>query len=251
MNRLELEGVTRRFGGLNAVQDVSLHVGDREIVGLIGPNGAGKTTVVNMITGLLALSAGKVRCMATDITVSPPDVIGRSGVARTFQNIRLAPTGSVIENIMVGFHRHETAGVLACLFGLPSARREVAQLRDRAMALLERFNMTELADLPAGALPYGHQRRVEIMRALALEPKLLLLDEPVAGMNDVEAEDIAALIRDLRDDGVSVLLVEHNMRFVTGLCDRLYVLDGGRLIAQGLPAMVIREDVVLEAYLGR
>lgn len=251
MNRLELHSVTRSFGGVNAVQNVSFQVKPAQIVGLIGPNGAGKTTVVNLITGLLALTSGSIKCMDVDITTAPPDVIGNAGVTRTFQNIRLAPLATVLENVMVGFHRLERSSVLASILGLPSARAETRRTMERAHALLERFNMAKFAHVTAGSLSYGHQRRVEIMRALAAEPQLLLLDEPVAGMNDVEAAEIGEFIERLRSEGMSILLIEHNMRFVMGLCQYLYVLDGGRMIAAGEPEAVVSNDAVLEAYLGK
>jgi branched-chain amino acid transport system ATP-binding protein len=178
-----------------------------------------------------------------------PD-LARAGVARTFQNIRLVPDASVLENVVAGFHRHEKAGLWANLLGLPSARAEAKRMNERAMALLERFGMTALAEHRAGGLSYGHQRRIEMMRALATEPRLLLLDEPVAGMNDAEAESLAGIFRSVAASGVAVLLIEHNMRFVMSLCSHLYVLASGRLIAEGQPDAVGRDPMVVEAYLG-
>jgi branched-chain amino acid transport system ATP-binding protein len=206
--------------------------------------------VVNLITGILHLTQGRVLLDGNDVSRAEAPELARAGVARTFQNIRLVPDASVLENVLAGFHRHETSGLWANLLGLPSARAEARRFRDEAMALLERFNMTALADQRAGALSYGHQRRIEMMRALATRPRLLLLDEPVAGMNDAEAESLAHIFRKVADDGVAVLLIEHNMRFLMSLCSRLYVLASGRLIAQGEPEAVGRDPVVVEAYLG-
>jgi branched-chain amino acid transport system ATP-binding protein len=247
---LVLENVARHFGGVPAVDGVSLEVPAGQITGLIGPNGAGKTTVVNLITGILHLTQGRVLLDGQDVSKAEAPELARAGVARTFQNIRLVPDASVIDNVLVGFHRHEKTSLWANLLGLPSARAEARQMRDEAMRLLARFEMTELADHRAGALSYGHQRRIEMMRALATRPKVLLLDEPVAGMNDAEAESLAHIFRKVADDGVAVLLIEHNMRFVMSLCSRLYVLASGRLIAQGEPEAVGRDPVVVEAYLG-
>jgi len=247
---LVLEDVARHFGGVPAVDGVSLQVPAGEITGLIGPNGAGKTTVVNLITGLLHLTSGKVLLDGCDVSRDEAPQLARAGVARTFQNIRLVPDASVLGNVLVGFHRHETTGLWANLLGLPSARAETRRQKAQAMQMLERFGMADLAEHRAGGLSYGHQRRIEMMRALATNPRLLLLDEPVAGMNDAEAESLAGIFRSVAADGVAVLLIEHNMRFVMSLCSQLYVLASGRLIAQGVPEAVGRDPVVVEAYLG-
>lgn len=221
-----------------------------QITGLIGPNGAGKTTIVNMITGMLAVSGGKITVGDRDITRASADEICRAGLARTFQNIRILPENSVLENILIGFHRHERCSTLAALLGLPTSRRESAEIARRGHALLERFGMSDLAEFPAGALSYGHQRKVEMMRALASEPDYILLDEPIAGMNDVESDSLAELFRGLADSGMGILLIEHNIRFVAKLCTQVYVLDGGRLISQGTPEHVLRDPAVLSAYIG-
>jgi branched-chain amino acid transport system ATP-binding protein len=247
---LVLENVARHFGGVPAVDGLSLSVPAGQITGLIGPNGAGKTTVVNLITGLLHLTSGRVLLEGKDVSRCEAPELARAGVARTFQNIRLVPDASVLDNVLAGFHRHEKTGLWANLLGLPSARAETRRLKDEAMKLLERFGMTALAQYRAGGLSYGHQRRIEMMRALAMRPRLLLLDEPVAGMNDAEAESLAGIFRSVAADGVAVLLIEHNMRFVMSLCSRLYVVAAGRLIAEGEPEAVGRDPVVVEAYLG-
>jgi len=250
MSTLVLDNVSKHFGGVHAVSDFSMEVPPGRITGLIGPNGAGKTTAVNLITGMLTVTSGRILFDDWDLTQSPAFEAGRAGIVRTFQNIRLMAEASVIDNIMIGFHRHETASTFANLVGLPSSRRETQDLRDQARALLERFEMTEFADHAAGGLAYGHQRRVEMMRALAAEPKVLLLDEPVAGMNDVESAELSGIFRKLADDGMGILLIEHNIRFVTGMCSHVYVLDSGRMIASGTPDEVVADQAVITAYLG-
>jgi len=250
MPLLSLEGVERRFGGLSAVSGLSLAAAPRRITGLIGPNGAGKTTVINLITGLLRLSAGRVVFDGRDIGHDPPHAVARAGIARTFQNIRLLPEQSVLDNVAAGFHRHEAGPMLSALLGLPSARAARRRTEHGAAVLLARFGMGAQARQLAGTLAYGHQRRVEIMRALATRPRLLLLDEPVAGMNDVEAAALGRMVRQLADEGMAVLLVEHNMRFVTATCDVVHVLDAGRLIASGTPVAVVADPAVIKAYLG-
>ncbi|MCJ1901000.1 ABC transporter ATP-binding protein [Paracoccus versutus] len=250
MTDLVLEHVHKNFGGVIASNDVSMRVPAGRITGLIGPNGAGKTTLINLITGMLSLSSGRVLFGGRDISAEPADKVARAGMGRTFQNIRLQKEASVLANVMVGFHRHETCSLVAAILGLPASRREDALLRQKAMALLGRFGMAGHADSPAGSLAYGHQRKVEMMRALATDPDLILLDEPVAGMNDVEALQLGRIFRELADEGKAILLIEHNMRFVQELCDHVYVLDGGRLIAEGKPRDVVADPAVITAYLG-
>lgn len=250
MTMLTLTNLSKYFGGVVASRNVNIDVPAGEITGLIGPNGAGKTTIVNMITGMLPVSDGTIHVGDTDITHAPAHEISRAGLARTFQNIRLLSEASVIENVMIGFHRHERSSTLAALLGLPSAARETAEIRSRAMTLLDRFDLAGLADYPAGGLSYGHQRKVEMARALASEPDFILLDEPIAGMNDVESEALAEIFRGFAADGKGVLLIEHNVRFVARLCSRVYVLDGGQLISEGTPDHVLNDRAVITAYLG-
>jgi len=247
---LILSGVTKRFGGVTAVSDVSFAIPPGRITGLIGPNGAGKSTLVNMIAGVLTLSAGEIRLGSRPLGQARSDEVARAGIARTFQNIRLLPEASVLDNVLVGFHRLERASLMANLLGLPSAWRETAMLRDKARDLLARFGMSRYAAYPAGGLSYGHQRRVEMMRALATDPVLLLLDEPVAGMNDVEAAELGDIFAGLAKGGMAVLLIEHNVPFVARLCAEINVLDTGRLIASGPPHEVMRNESVIAAYLG-
>lgn len=250
MTTLRIDHVTKNFGGVTAVSDVSMQVPPGKISGLIGPNGAGKTTLINLITGISTVSAGSIHFGDQDITQAPAHMVARVGITRTFQNIRLLAEASVIDNVLIGFYRCEESSSLASLLGLPSARKETRLLRDRAMQLMERFGMADLAEHEAGGLAYGHQRRVEMMRALASEPALILLDEPVAGMNDVEAGVLGEIFSDLAREGMGVLLIEHNVRFVTQLCDNLYVLDSGQMIASGVPEAVLNNPVVITAYLG-
>jgi branched-chain amino acid transport system ATP-binding protein len=250
VSELALANVTKRFGGVTAVSDLSLDVQAGRITGLIGPNGAGKTTVINIITGIDEPTSGHVTLGAQDVTGEMPERIARRGVARTFQNIRLLKEATVLDNIVIGFHRHEKTSLLSNLAGLPSVWREREAFKLRGMKLLERFSMTGFANKTAGALSYGHQRRVEMMRALAMEPDFLLLDEPVAGMNGAEASELGAIFRDLARGGLGILLIEHNVAFVNELCDFVYVIDAGRLIAKGTAADVCRDPAVIIAYLG-
>jgi branched-chain amino acid transport system ATP-binding protein len=250
MVALVLNDVAKHFGGVQAVSSINLTVSSGSVTGLIGPNGAGKTTVVNMITGLLRLTRGRITLGDADLTSAPAHEVARAGISRTFQNIRLLPKASVLDNIVIGFHRHSTASLLENLLGLRRPRHESAAFVERARVLIDRFDMARFADYPAGSLAYGHQRRVEIMRALAAGPKILLLDEPVAGMNDVEAGSIGDIVLSLAREGVGVLVIEHNIPFISRLCEQVAVLSGGTLIASGQPQVVLRDPSVVSAYLG-
>lgn len=251
MSTLILKSVSRRFGGVDAVSGVSFEAQPGMITGLIGPNGAGKTTLINLVTGMLQLSGGSISLGAQDISSSTPQSIAKAGVARTFQTIRLLKESTVLDNVISGFARKSSVGLLADILNLPTARREQGEWKHEAMALLKSFGMDNYAQHAAGNLSYGHQRCVEIMRAIASTPSLVLLDEPAAGMNDVEADHLGGIFRKLADDGLVVLLVDHNMRLVMSLCDRVHVLDSGRLIASGTPEEVAGNDDVITAYLGK
>ncbi len=250
MTSLALDRVSKRFGGVVAADAITLEIPSGRITGMIGPNGAGKTTIVNLITGMLAADSGRVLFGDRDISGASPSEVCRAGLARTFQNIRLLAEATVLDNVLIGFHRFEKSPLLASLLGLPAARRETRSLRQQASALIASFGMSRYADFAAGGLSYGHQRRVEIMRALAAAPSILLLDEPVAGMNDAEADALGTVFRGLAEKGTGIFLIEHNLRFVTGLCEHVYVLDSGRLIAQGTPQSVIADPAVVAAYIG-
>jgi branched-chain amino acid transport system ATP-binding protein len=247
---LEVKGLERTFGGVRAVDGAGFAVGKGEIHGLMGPNGAGKTTVINMVSGLLAPTGGEIRLEGRAIQGLRPHVIAGLGVARTFQNIRLFSDLSARDNVLVGEHAVRRASLGARLLMLPAAAEEERRAQERAQALLERIGLAERAREKARNLSYGEQRRVEIARALASEPRLLLLDEPTAGMNPVEVKAVAALIRKVASEGHSVLLIEHNVKLVMEVCDRITVLDFGKVICDGEPAAVAKDPAVIAAYLG-
>jgi branched-chain amino acid transport system ATP-binding protein len=247
---LQLDRLGKHFGGVEAVAELSLSFARGRVTGLIGPNGAGKTTLVNMITGLVRPSAGQITLSERRVDGASPHEIARLGIARTFQNVRLLKEATVLDNIVVGFHRHERISLLAYSLGLPAVWRERRDFRARAHNLLTRFGLVEFAARPAGNISYGHQRLVEVIRALAMSPDFLLLDEPAAGMNDVESRNLGTIIRELATDGVGIVLIEHNMRFVMEICDEIHVIDSGRLIASGTAETVRRDPAVIRAYLG-
>lgn len=247
---LVLDSVSKNFGGVVAAHNVNMEVPAGRVTGLIGPNGAGKTTLVNLVTGMLPLSSGSIRFGDDETSQMAAHQISRLGFARTFQNIRLLKEATVLENLLIGFHQRESSSFLSNLLGLPSSRQETRRTREQAMELLERFDMGRFAEFPASGLAYGHQRRVEMMRAIASQPALLMLDEPVAGMNDVEAGELGAIFKALSQQGMGILLIEHNIRFVTQMCEFVYVLDGGHIIAQGTPEQVVADPLVISAYLG-
>jgi len=250
-NPLLAEKCTIRFGGLVAVNELNMQVKRGEIYGLIGPNGAGKTTIFNLLTGVYEPTSGDIHFEGKRINGLRPYQISRLGVSRTFQNIRLFPGMSVLENVMTACHIHARQNLLDAVLRLPRFYKDERDHRDFALELLEIFDLVNVKGEAGTSLPYGRQRRLEIVRALATKPKLLLLDEPAAGLNPSEQEDLMNLIQQIRERfGLTILLVEHNMKVVMGVCDRIQVVDYGKSIALGLPHEIKNDQKVIEAYLG-
>ncbi|MFA7413347.1 MAG: ABC transporter ATP-binding protein [Rhizobium sp.] len=250
MSLLSVEGLGIAFGGLRAVDDVSFSVNPGEIVSVIGPNGAGKTTLFNMISGVYMPKSGKVKLNGEDVTGFSPHLLARRGMSRTFQNLQIFQNMSVLENAIAGFHLKEKGSVFADLLGLPASRRRSRDAQAGARELLSRVGLANAAELEAGNLSYGALKRLEIARALALDTKVLLLDEPAAGCNAVETEEIDHLIAEVAASGVAILLVEHDMKMVMRISNHIVVLDHGVKIAEGDPAAVARNPDVIAAYLG-
>ncbi|MBD8004941.1 ABC transporter ATP-binding protein [Bacillus norwichensis] len=247
---LEVNGLTKSFGGVVAVDEVDFHLHPGEIVAVIGPNGAGKTTLFNMITGVLPPTSGKVYFNKEEITGKQPFQIAEAGITRTFQNLQVFENMSVIENVMTGVHCRLKTGFLTSGFRLPLVRREEKQASEIAMQYLDKVGISDLADEDSKVLPYGNQRLLEIARAAASSPKLILLDEPMAGLNPQESAQLVQVIKQMRAEGMSFLFVEHDMETVMGISDRIVVIDYGKKIAEGTPAEIYENEKVIAAYLG-
>ncbi len=249
---LKVEGLTKDFGGLRALSNYTLSLKEGELVGLIGPNGAGKTTVFNLLTGVLKPTSGRIRFRGIDITGKRPDKIASLGMSRTFQNIRLFGALSVIDNLKIAYHMHRKYGLISALFNLSSFKREEEEIELKAIKLLKLFDIERYKDRRADSLPYGDQRKVEIVRALMTGPKLLLLDEPACGMNPQETGELMELIKRIREEfSLTIFLIEHDMKVVMGICERIQVLNKGELLAEGKPEEIRENPKVIEAYLGR
>lgn len=251
MSLLTVNHLTKRFEGLIAVDDVSIRVEQGEIVSVIGPNGAGKTTFFNMLTGIYPITEGEIVFDGKNIHDLSPQEIVKAGIARTFQNLRLFPDMRVIENVLLGMHINVKYGFIDTLFKTPRYRREEKKLHEDAIEILKGIGLESKIDSYASNLPYGDQKRLEISRAIATKAKLLLLDEPAAGMNPQESEELLEFITTLRTKGYTIILIEHDMNVVMKISDRIYVLDHGKLIAEGKPEEIARNKMVIDAYLGK
>lgn len=250
MTILQTERLSISFGGVRAVDGVNISVETGQVFSIIGPNGSGKTTLFNLVSGIYTSNDGSIRLAGETVTGLAPNQLARRGLSRTFQNLQVFSRMSVLENAMVGRHLHERSGIVAELLHWPSVARQNKITRDAALAVLARVGLAEFAHRPAGSLAYGALKRLEIARALASEPKLLLLDEPAAGCNPVETQEIDRVIRSIVKDGITVVLVEHDMRLVMNISDKVHVLSGGKTLAEGTPGQVRSNPAVIEAYLG-
>lgn len=247
---LEVNGITQIFGGVTALEDVSFTINKGDITGVIGPNGAGKTTLFNIITGIYRQTAGKVTLEGKDVSGFPPERLARLAMVRTFQNIELFGGMTVFENVMVGMHTKSTSGLLACALKMPWSISEERRIHDGAMRWLEFCGIADLAEHTAGSLPFGKGRLLEIARALAVGPRIILMDEPAAGLNSQETLALAQLIKKIRDLDITVVLVEHDMELVMDICDRIVVLNLGKKLAEGTPREIQESSEVIAAYLG-